>query len=184
VNVVDEHEEHKEGESEGARIEMRQRRIYFDSRLNQPVAGVESKKFRIGFNDYGHDEIEGGEVGTEFCRKGFERRAEVLLASVSGVFQTELSQAVGIQFFQDTFKAVGEEAIVPETNTFIGGELNLSYQLVDGSALMTCRVFLPTVLDLGLKPLVWRYSPLSLTGWYLVSGNKSKSRIKLRLMKK
>jgi iron complex outermembrane receptor protein len=110
-------EEHEEHESEGARIEMRQRRIDFDSRFNQPVAGIESAKFRIGFNDYGHDEIEGGEVGTEFRRKGFEGRAEVLLAPVAGVFQTELSQAVGIQFSQDNFKAEGEEAIVPETDT-------------------------------------------------------------------
>jgi iron complex outermembrane receptor protein len=114
-------EEHEEHESEGARIEMRQRRIDLDSRFDRPVAGVESAKFRIGFNDYRHDEIEDEEVGTEFRRKGFEGRAEVLLAPVSGVFQTELSQAVGIQFSQDNFKAEGEEAIVPETDTSIVG---------------------------------------------------------------
>ena len=110
-------EEHEQHESDGARIEMRQRRLDLDSRFDQPMAGIEVAKFRIGFNDYRHDEIEGGEVGTEFRRKGFEGRSEVLLSPVDAFFQTELSQAVGIQFSQDNFKAVGEEAIVPETDT-------------------------------------------------------------------
>lgn len=110
-------EEHEEHESEGARIEMRQRRIDLDSRIDQPIAGIESAKFRIGFNDYRHDEIEGGEVGTEFRRKGFEGRSELLLAPVASIFETEISQAVGIQFSQDNFKAVGDEAVVPETDS-------------------------------------------------------------------
>jgi iron complex outermembrane receptor protein len=114
-------EEHEEHESEGARIEMRQRRVDLDSRFDQPVAGIDSVKFRIGFNDYRHDEIEGGAVGTKFRRKGFEGRSEVLLAPVGGLFQTELSQAVGIQFSQDNFKAVGDEAVVPETDSSVVG---------------------------------------------------------------
>jgi iron complex outermembrane receptor protein len=116
--TVEEHEEH---ESEGARIEMRQRRIDLDSRFDQPIEGIDSVKFRIGFNDYRHDEIEDGAVGTKFRRKGLEGRSEVLLAPVSGLFQTELSQAVGIQFSQDTFKAVGEESLVPKTDSSVVG---------------------------------------------------------------
>jgi iron complex outermembrane receptor protein len=114
-------EEHEEHESEGARIEMRQRRIDLDSRFDQPLEGIDSVKFRIGFNDYRHDEIEDGVVGTKFRRKGFEGRSEVLLAPVNGLFQTELSQAVGIQFSQDNFKAVGDEAVVPETDSSVVG---------------------------------------------------------------
>jgi iron complex outermembrane receptor protein len=114
-------EEHAEEESEGARIEMRQRRIDIDSRFEQPLAGVESAKFRLGMNDYRHDEIEEGEVGTKFRRKGFEGRAEALLAPINGFLQTELSQAVGVQFSQDNFKAEGEEALVPETDTAVVG---------------------------------------------------------------
>jgi iron complex outermembrane receptor protein len=110
-------EEHEEHESDGARIEMRQRRIDLDSRFDQPIAGIESAKFRIGFNDYRHDEIEGGSVGTKFRRKGFEGRSEILLAPVESVFETEISQAVGIQFSQDNFKAVGHDAVVPETDS-------------------------------------------------------------------
>lgn len=110
-------EEHEEHESEGARIEMRQRRIDFDSRLDQPLAGIESAKFRIGFNDYRHDEIEEGAVGTKFRRKGFEGRSELLLSPIATIFDTDISQAVGVQFSQDNFKAVGEEAVVPETDS-------------------------------------------------------------------
>jgi iron complex outermembrane receptor protein len=114
-------EEHEQHESEGARIEMRQRRIDLDSRFDQPLEGIDSVKFRIGFNDYRHDEIEDGVVGTKFRRKGFEGRSEVLLAPVDSLFQTKLSQAVGIQFSQDTFKAVGEEAVVPKTDSSLVG---------------------------------------------------------------
>ncbi|MFT4762966.1 MAG: iron complex outermembrane receptor protein [Oleispira sp.] len=114
-------EEHEEHESEGARIEMRQRRIDLDSRFDQPLEGIDSVKFRIGFNNYRHDEIEDGNVGTRFRREGFEGRSEVLLAPVSGLFQTELSQAVGIQFSQDNFKAVGDESVLPETDSSVVG---------------------------------------------------------------
>ena len=106
---------------EDARIEMRQHRIDLDSRFDQPLEGIDSVKFRIGFNDYRHDEIEDGAVGTKFRRKGLEGRSEVLLAPVSGLFQTELSQAVGIQFSQDTFKAEGEESLVPKTDSDVVG---------------------------------------------------------------
>jgi iron complex outermembrane receptor protein len=115
------HEEHEEGESEeeheehegdGARIEMAQRRLDIDSRFDQPVDGVEALKFRIGFNNYRHDELEEGKVSTKFRRKGFEGRSEVLLSPVANI-----SQAIGLQFSNDNFKAIGEEAVVPETDS-------------------------------------------------------------------
>ena len=115
-------EEHAEHESDGARIKMRQHRIDLDSRIEEPVAGIDAVKFRLGFNDYRHDEVEGGEVVTEFRRRGYEGRSELLLSPQKSFWQSELSQAVGIQFSQDTFKAGGEEAggenpIVPETDS-------------------------------------------------------------------
>lgn len=105
-------EEHEQHESEGARIEMLQRRIDLDSRYDQPLDGIESVKFRLGYNNYRHDEIEGGAVGTKFRRKGFEGRSEILLSPVANI-----SQALGIQFSQDNFKAMGEEAVIPETDS-------------------------------------------------------------------
>lgn len=119
------HEEHTEGETEeeqeqhesdGARIEMRQQRIDLDSRFDRPMAGIEAAKFRIGFNNYRHDEIEDGAVGTKFRRNGYEGRSEFLLSPMANI-----SQVVGLQFGQDTFKAVGEggasESTVPKTDS-------------------------------------------------------------------
>lgn len=42
------------------------------SRFDQPFAGSEHIKVQLGINDYAHDEIEDGAVGTKFRRKGFE----------------------------------------------------------------------------------------------------------------
>lgn len=110
------HDEH-EHEGDGARIKMRQQRIDLDSRWDQPTAGIESVKFRLGFNDYRHDEVEGGEVVTEFRRKGYEGRTEVLLSPIA-----DISQALGLQFSQDTFKSGNAsensgELAVPETDS-------------------------------------------------------------------
>lgn len=114
--TAEEHAEH-EHEGDGARIKMRQQRIDLDSRWDQPTAGIEAIKFRLGFNDYRHDEVEGGEVVTEFRRKGYEGRTEVLLSPIA-----DISQALGLQFSQDTFKSGSAsensgEVAVPETDS-------------------------------------------------------------------
>jgi iron complex outermembrane receptor protein len=109
-------EEHEQHESEGARIQMRQQRIDLDSRFDQPMTHVEAMKFRLGFNNYRHDELEDGVVGTRFRRNGYEGRGEVLLAPMANI-----SQALGIQFSQDNFKAAGDEAVLPETDSLNAG---------------------------------------------------------------
>lgn len=118
--TAEEHAEH-EHESDGARIKMRQQRIDLDSRWDQPTAGIEAVKFRLGFNDYRHDEVEGSEVVTEFRRKGYEGRTEVLLSPIA-----DISQALGLQFSQDTFKSGNAsensgEVAVPETDSAVVG---------------------------------------------------------------
>ena len=113
--------EHAQHDSDGARLQMRQQRLDLDSRFDQPLSGIDAVKFRLGFNNYRHDEIEGGDVGTRFRRKGFEGRSEFLLSPIDALFQTELSQALGIQFSHDNFKAIGDEAVVPETDSSIIG---------------------------------------------------------------
>ena len=117
-----EHHEHEEDE-DGARIEMRQQRIDVDSRWDNPLSGVDSAKFRIGFNDYRHDELEDGAVSTEFRRKGYEGRSEILLSPVANI-----AQAVGVQFSQDTFSSgsgalvgSGGTVTVPETDSTVVG---------------------------------------------------------------
>lgn len=123
-------EEHAE-EHEGARIEMVQTRVDLDSRFDQPFEGSQHLKVQLGVNDYQHDEIEEGVVGTEFSRKGFEGRAELLLEPVANI-----THAVGIQIAQDTFEAIGDEAVVPVTDSeaygmFWLGETQLQQWVVE-----------------------------------------------------
>lgn len=124
--------EHEQHDSEGARIEMRQQRVDLDSRFNQPLQGIEAVKFRMGFNDYRHDEIEEGVVGTQFRRKGYEGRSEILLMPMANI-----SQVAGVQFSQDTFEAVG----VPETDSLMAGLFWLGKtQLVGWSVELAARM--------------------------------------------
>lgn len=110
------HEEEHEEEHGGARIDMVQTRIDIDSRFDQPFAGSEHIKVQLGMNDYAHDEIEDGIVGTRFSRKGFEGRAELLLEPVQNI-----THALGIQIAQDTYEAIGDEAVVPVTDSQTAG---------------------------------------------------------------
>jgi len=129
----DEHEhegEHEEEEHHGARIDMVQTRIDVDSRFDQPFAGTEHIKVQVGMNDYAHDEIEEGVVGTRFKRKGFEGRAELLLKPVANI-----TQAVGVQIAQDTYEAVGDEAVVPATDSQSAGIFWLGETTLDQWAL-------------------------------------------------
>lgn len=120
------HAEEGEEEHQGARIDMVQTRIDIDSRFDQPFSGSEHLKVQLGVNDYAHDEIEEGIVGTQFRRKGFEGRAELLLEPLSSI-----THAFGIQVAQDTYEAIGEEAVVPVTDSQSAGIFWLGETKID-----------------------------------------------------
>lgn len=66
-----------------------------------------------GYADYTHTEFEGpGEPGTVFANKGYEARAELLMAE-----RGEYSAAYGGQISQRDFSAVGEEAFTAPSVT-------------------------------------------------------------------
>lgn len=108
----EEHDDEEHGEEGGARIEMLQTRLDFDSRFDQPFQGSEHLKLQLGMNNYQHKEIEDGATGTKFTRKGFEGRAELLFEPTANIVN-----AIGIQVAQDTFEAIGDEAVVPVTDS-------------------------------------------------------------------
>jgi len=91
---------------------MEQTRIDIAGRFDKPFAQAQQLNFKLGVNDYKHDEIEGGEVGTRFERDGFEGRTELVLEPMAGI-----QHVLGLQISQDTFKAKGLEAVVPETDS-------------------------------------------------------------------
>jgi iron complex outermembrane receptor protein len=105
------HEEEEEGEGveeeSAVRIELDQKRLDLRGELTElgPLANV---RLRIGLNDYQHNEIEGGVVGTRFTNERLETRIEARhrpLGAVKGVF--------GVQFANNDFAAIGDEAFVP-----------------------------------------------------------------------
>jgi len=98
---------------EAPRIDLVQNRYDMAGELDNPVIGFDKLKVKFGYNDYQHKEIEGsGEVGTIFKNKGLESRTELLHKPVKG-----WKGLVGVQFKDRSFSALGEEAIVPKTDS-------------------------------------------------------------------
>ncbi len=111
-------DDHGHGHGHGhkdIRLDMQQTRV--DARAEVPMAGAfERLRFRFGWADYRHDEIEDdGEIGTSFFSEALEGRIELVQAERGG-----WRGATGAQFLHRRFEAVGEEAYIP---------LNLTDQL-------------------------------------------------------
>ncbi len=111
----DDHEGEHEGEAHGhedIRLNMRQTRV--DARALVPMqGGFEALKFRFGFADYRHDEIEDtGEIGTSFFNQALEGRVELVQRAIDG-----WQGATGLQVLTRRFEAIGEEAYIPRNET-------------------------------------------------------------------
>jgi len=112
---IDDHDHDREGEDhehghghEDIRLDLRQTRV--DARAEVPMGGAfERLRFRFGWADYRHDEIEDdGEIGTSFFNEALEGRVELVQAERNG-----WRGASGAQFLHRRFEAVGEEAYIP-----------------------------------------------------------------------
>jgi len=105
-------EEEEEGEGPGI-IDLKQTRFDFEAQLDNPFVGAESINFRIGVNDYEHEEIEpNGEVGTRFENDAWEARVELKHDPIAG-----FEGSLGVQIGNREFSAVGEEAFVPPVDS-------------------------------------------------------------------
>ncbi|WP_429300923.1 TonB-dependent receptor [Paraburkholderia sp. GAS199] len=94
------------------RLQMRQQRLNFASEVRNLQGPITKLKFDFGYTDYEHKEIDDGVTGTTFKNHGYEARLEAThakLGPLEGVFGVQLSQA--------TFSALGDEALVPTTET-------------------------------------------------------------------
>jgi iron complex outermembrane receptor protein len=111
------HDEDHDGEHahghEDIRLDMRQTRLDARAVLPMESTGFEALKFRFGYADYRHDEIEGnGEIGTSFFNESFEGRLELVQRKRGG-----WRGATGVQIFSRRFEAIGEEAYIPRNLT-------------------------------------------------------------------
>ncbi|MEQ8234106.1 MAG: TonB-dependent receptor [Gammaproteobacteria bacterium] len=105
----DEHAEDHEEEEGGTRIALQQTRYDVEAELAVGAFGVDRARTRWAYSDYTHDEIEGdGSVGTAFTNEEIEGRVELVHRPL-GAFDG----AIGMQYADRSFAAVGEEAFVP-----------------------------------------------------------------------
>ncbi|QBX37698.1 TonB-dependent receptor [Brevundimonas sp. S30B] len=93
-------------------VDLISRRVDLRGELRNPFAGVERVRFRGGYTDYRHDEIDDGEVSTTFTNKGHDLRLEVQHAPIGG-----LRGVIGVQSSDTDFAAVGAESFIPPSNT-------------------------------------------------------------------
>ncbi len=108
----EDHDDEHGDEEGGALLVMEQTRIDLRGELN--LDGFFNRvRWSFAYGEYEHSEIEGdGEVGVTFTRDGVEGRIELAHAH-EGARQG----AWGLQFLNQDFAAVGEEAFVPSVNT-------------------------------------------------------------------
>jgi len=107
----EEEDEHEHGEVP-VRSDLQQRRVDLQGAVTHPFGLFSGARFRLGFFDYEHRELEGDEVGSLFQNSGWEGRLEFRQRQ-RGVF----GGAFGLQLEQRDFEAVGEEAFIPPTDT-------------------------------------------------------------------
>lgn len=125
-----EEEDHEE-EEETIRIDMQQTRYDLKAGLEQPFAGIDNLRLRLGYVDYEHTELESGIAGTIFDSNALEGRLELVHSPVGN-----WRGAFGLQALDRDFAAIGEEAFIPATNTqsiglFVVEELNLERWLLE-----------------------------------------------------
>jgi iron complex outermembrane recepter protein len=99
--------------AEAPRIDVKQTRA--DARAELAVGGgfVESVRFRAGYSDYRHDELEeNGDIGTTFLTKGEEARLELVQSAHNG-----FGGGAGVQYFHRNMNVIGDEKYLPRNST-------------------------------------------------------------------
>lgn len=130
-------EEEEEGEEEGIRIDLRQRRYDIRGEVNGDLGLFQTAKFRAGYGDYRHFEVEGDEIATQFFNDEFESRLE-LIGKTGTLFGAALGTAIGGQIRFRDFEAIGAEAFVPPSEQLQIGvfgltELDYGALILDGA---------------------------------------------------
>lgn len=98
---------------EGPFLDMEQTRIDVRGEIRFDGGAWESVKLAYGTNDYEHNEVEpSGEIATMFENDAWQARIEAVHASLNG-----WHGAVGLQYDDRDFSAIGEEAFVSPTTT-------------------------------------------------------------------
>lgn len=100
-------------EAEEVRLDVKQTRVDFRSEINPASGFISAVKFRGGYADYKHNEIDDtGAIGTTFLNDGWEGRVELAQQKRGG-----WEGAVGAQFFLRNLNIIGDEKFLPKSET-------------------------------------------------------------------
>lgn len=100
-------------EAEEVRLDVKQTRVDFRSEVNPSSGFLEAIKFRGGYANYKHNEIDDtGAIGTTFLNDGWEGRVELVQREQNG-----WRGAIGGQFFLRNLNIIGEEKFLPKSET-------------------------------------------------------------------
>jgi len=103
--------------NEGSHIDQHQNRYDFDSVVKNPLDGFESARFKAGYTDYHHTELDDGVPATLFSNKSFESRIELTHKPLTSF---GLHGTFGIQTENTHFSALSAEGgpdTVPVTHS-------------------------------------------------------------------
>lgn len=96
---------------EGASIDLKQTRYDVDALVRNPFGVFDAFKFKLGYTDYKHTEINGeGEPETDFKNRALESRWELTHREVAG-----WRGSIGLQTERSTFSALSAEDGSPGT---------------------------------------------------------------------
>ncbi|WP_242103063.1 TonB-dependent receptor [Lysobacter sp. M2-1] len=136
-----EHEEHEEGEVEAGAEEEGPVHILMDQRRSELRGGLnglgafDTLRVKLARNEYTHTEYEGQQVGTVFDNDSTEARVELAHRGWAG-----WDGAFGLQASDRDFRAIGDEAFVPASQS---RDIGLFW--------MGRRSFGPVDLELGAR---------------------------------
>jgi len=99
---------------DGAKVDIDLKKTRYDLRSEwfDPFPVAENLRLAFGHTDYRHVEIENGQRGTLWTRRSYESRVELTQRPVG-----RLTGSWGFQSRHSQLAAIGEEAIVPRTDT-------------------------------------------------------------------
>lgn len=93
-------------------IDLRQYRFDLRGEVELGDGLFEKARFRAGYANYTHSELEGADIGTTFVSKAIESRFELTQNERGG-----WRGASGLQYTTRDFEAIGDEAFIPPTRT-------------------------------------------------------------------
>ena len=137
------------------RVNMNSKRLGVAGEVRELDTFVQGVKFKYGYTDYLHNELEKGAIATTFKNKGYETRIDATHAKL-GPF----TGAFGVQLSNVDFAALGEEAFLPKVNTDAKA-LFIYEEAVFGDVKLTAggRNEHTTVESAGDSPTTTRFGP-------------------------